>query len=102
MKLFDWAYILENEFKFQVNKDYIILGNMNYILIQIADYFFNHIYALVEIIVFPEAKSKEKWQVGGEKILVMPIKDKRLIFSIHKELLKKINNPIEKWAKDIN
>lgn len=52
MKLFDWAYILENEFKFHVNKDYIILGNMISILIQIADYFFNHIYALVEIIVF--------------------------------------------------
>lgn len=63
-----WAYILENEFKFHVFKDYVILGNLITILIQIADDFY-YIYALVEIIVFyPKKNQKTNDKLEGKKI----------------------------------
>lgn len=95
-----WACKLENKFKFHVFKDCVILWNLIYILNQIADHFC-YIYALIEIIVFyPKQNKKTNDKLEG-KILTMPIKDRELISLTWKASRKKMNNPIEKWTKDM-
>lgn len=91
---------LENKFKFHVYKDCVILGNLTCILTQIADHFC-YIYVLIEIIVFyPKQNQKTNDKLEG-KILVMPVKDKDLIPDMGRASRKKINNPVEKWTKDM-
>ena len=51
-----------------------------------------------------EAINKTKGQpLEWGKILAIESTDKGLIFKIYKQLnIKKINNPIQKWAEDLN
>ena len=54
-----------------------------------------------------ETISKTKRQpMGQEKIFVNDISDKGLVYKIYKEFIKlniqKTNNPVKKWAKDMN
>ena len=73
-----WACNLEDKFKFHVYKNCVILGNLTYILTQIADHFC-YIYALIEIIVFYQKQNQKTNDKLEWEVLVMPIKDKELI-----------------------
>lgn len=52
------------------------------------------------------ANITKRQQTGGEKIFSNYISDRRLVSRIYKELIKintpKINNPVKKWAEDLN
>ena len=63
-------------------------------------------WGLIKIKSFCTAKKTKRQPTEWEKIFANDIADKRLVSKVYKELLKlntqKTNNPVKKWAKDMN